>query len=133
MGRAFKVSYNRPVNATQSTHGDFISYEYPIVRFLEANGYDVSYIASADTDRARSIGRQNRQLLGGSGHRDVAVYGTLGAFAPRCRVEQDDAHPRPRRSALLYPCEGRDQPLATRRSPSRVAFQLPHVELRSRR
>ncbi len=39
-GRAFKVSYNRPVN-TRSTIG-----------FLEANGYNVAYQAGVDTERA---------------------------------------------------------------------------------
>src|SRR6202035_4910635 len=43
-GRAYKVSYNRPVN----TLGDFFSFEYPIVRFLEASGYDVTYSTGID-------------------------------------------------------------------------------------
>jgi len=42
VGRAYKVSYNRPVNPSQP-HWDFFVHEYPIVRFLEANGYDVTY------------------------------------------------------------------------------------------
>ena len=36
-------------------------------------------------------------------------------------------HPRPGRGPLLHPGEGRDQPLAARRPPRRVAFQLPHA------
>ena len=51
VGRAFKVSYNRPLNAIQSTGWDFFAHEYPIVRFLEANGYDVTYSTGVDTDR----------------------------------------------------------------------------------
>jgi hypothetical protein len=63
VGRAFKVSYNRPVNATQSTHGDFISYEYPIVRFLEANGYDVTYFTGVDTDRNGALITQHKVFM----------------------------------------------------------------------
>ncbi|AXJ11223.1 DUF4082 domain-containing protein [Arthrobacter sp. PM3] len=52
-GRAYKVSYNRPVNTRGGIGGrDFyFSNEYPLVRFLEKNGYDVSYISGVDTDR----------------------------------------------------------------------------------
>ncbi|MDO5862965.1 MULTISPECIES: DUF4082 domain-containing protein [Paenarthrobacter] len=52
-GRAYKVSYNRPV-ATRGGPGGrdfYFSNEYPMVRFLEQNGYDVSYISGLDTDR----------------------------------------------------------------------------------
>ncbi|WP_427007122.1 DUF4082 domain-containing protein [Pseudarthrobacter sp. H2] len=52
-GRAYKVSYNRPVATRGGVDGrDFyFSNEYPLVRFLEKNGYDVSYISGVDTDR----------------------------------------------------------------------------------
>ncbi|MDP9982906.1 hypothetical protein J2W14_002308 [Pseudarthrobacter oxydans] len=52
-GRAYKISYNRPVNTRGAMDGrDFyFSNEYPLVRFLEKNGYDVSYISGVDTDR----------------------------------------------------------------------------------
>jgi hypothetical protein len=56
-GRAAKVSYNRPI-ATRDSVGtyagpqDFLfGEEYPAIRWLEANGYDVCYIAGVDTDR----------------------------------------------------------------------------------
>ena len=45
-GRAYKVSYNRPFATragTPSGEDFFMSAEYPMIRFLEANGYDVSY------------------------------------------------------------------------------------------
>ena len=51
-GRAFKLSYNRPF-ATRNgvTARDYLfSNEYPMIRFLESNGYDMSYISSLDTD-----------------------------------------------------------------------------------
>jgi len=52
-GRALKLSYNRPMLTRNGPGGrDFyFSNEYPLVRFLERNGYDVSYLAGVDTDR----------------------------------------------------------------------------------
>ncbi|MBL8862927.1 MAG: DUF4082 domain-containing protein [Planctomycetes bacterium] len=55
-GRAFKVSYNRPFNTRSDIAGlgkrsFFYNAEYPLVRFLERNGYDVSYASSIDIDR----------------------------------------------------------------------------------
>jgi hypothetical protein len=56
-GRAFKVSYNRPFD-TRSRPFAFgavtflFDSEYPMVRWLEANGYDVAYCAGVDSDRA---------------------------------------------------------------------------------
>ena len=54
---ATKVSYNRPFN-TRGRHGVaysnaswFFSYEYPMIRWLEGNGYDVSDSTGVDTDR----------------------------------------------------------------------------------
>ena len=49
-GHAYKVSYNRPFN-DPNMYTWFFSAEYPMVRWLEANGYDVSYFAGMDTDR----------------------------------------------------------------------------------
>ncbi|QSF59701.1 DUF4082 domain-containing protein [Nocardioides sp. zg-1228] len=52
-GRAYQLSYNRPMMTRGDNGGRdfFFSNEYPMVRFLEQNGYDVSYIAGVDTDR----------------------------------------------------------------------------------
>lgn len=52
-GRAYKLSYNRPFATRAGTEArDFyFGAEYPMVRFMEKNGYDVSYIAGVDTDR----------------------------------------------------------------------------------
>ncbi|MDP9866855.1 MULTISPECIES: DUF4082 domain-containing protein [Streptosporangium] len=44
VGRAYKVSYNRPL----FTRSSFFMAEYPLVRWIEANGYDVSYTSSVD-------------------------------------------------------------------------------------
>ena len=55
IGRASKVSYNRPFITTTSPVGgawDFIfGAEYPAIRWLEQNGYDVNYISGVDTAR----------------------------------------------------------------------------------
>ena len=52
-GRAYKVSYNRPFTTRGTTPEDFLfNAEYPMVRWLESNGYDVSYISGVDTDRS---------------------------------------------------------------------------------
>src|SRR4029077_4447633 len=56
-GRAYKVSYNRPFD-TRSRPSYFgapnflFSDEYPMHRWLEANGYDVTYCAGIDVDRS---------------------------------------------------------------------------------
>ena len=51
-GRAYKVSYNRPFNTRDCCPEDWVfNAEYPMVRWLEANGYNVSYFTGVDTDR----------------------------------------------------------------------------------
>ena len=51
-GRAAKVSYNRPFDTRDHDPQSFLfNAEYPMVRWLEANGYDVKYWAGVDTDR----------------------------------------------------------------------------------
>src|SRR5882672_9529001 len=56
VGRAYKVSYNRPVNTLK----DFFSQEYPMLHWLEANGYDVTYLSGVDTDRNGALITQHR-------------------------------------------------------------------------
>jgi len=48
--RAYKVSYNRPfIDRDGVTMRDYVyANEYPTIRFLEANGVDVSYISGVD-------------------------------------------------------------------------------------
>src|SRR5207249_10094054 len=55
-GRAYKVSYNRPltIDSVAGGGGDYSSpmhAEYPMIRWLEANGYNVSYTTDVDSDR----------------------------------------------------------------------------------
>ena len=49
-GRAYKLSYNRPLARAWLLHGVFAA-EYPMIRWLEANGYNVTYTTGVDTDR----------------------------------------------------------------------------------
>jgi hypothetical protein len=55
-GRAYKVSYNRPFrnrfNDTTGTTGSrdfFFDSDYPLLRWFEANGYNVTYVSGLDT------------------------------------------------------------------------------------
>ena len=51
-GRAYKVSYNRPFTTRDNAPEDWVfNAEYPMVRFLESNGFNVSYSTGVDTDR----------------------------------------------------------------------------------
>jgi hypothetical protein len=64
--RAFKVSYNRPFNVPNDYTWP-LSAEYPMVRWLEANGYDVSYFSGVDTDRYGKLITQHKVFIS-SGH-----------------------------------------------------------------
>ncbi|WP_067175764.1 DUF4082 domain-containing protein [Microtetraspora niveoalba] len=72
-GRAFKVSYNRPVTTRGSSccNGSVESYffdsEYPMIRWIEANGYDVSYTTDVDT-ASRPALLLNHKMYMSSGH-----------------------------------------------------------------
>ena len=51
-GRAYKVSYNRPFTTRGTSAEDWLfNSEYPMVRWLEANGYNVSYFTGVDSAR----------------------------------------------------------------------------------
>ena len=67
---AYKVSYNRPLTVANDDGGRsalFTGAEYTMIRFLEANGYDVSYISSVDTENRGPLLR-NHKLFVSSGH-----------------------------------------------------------------
>ena len=73
-GRAYKVSYDRPFTTRDYAAEDWLfNAEYPMVRWLERNGYDVSYFTGVDADRlgaeigehrAVPVGRPRRVLVG---------------------------------------------------------------------
>jgi phosphodiesterase/alkaline phosphatase D-like protein len=66
-GRAYKVSYNRPFNNRLNGGGPRESFvwnsEYPMVRWLEANGYNVSYTTNVDTMRRSAELLEHRVFL----------------------------------------------------------------------
>jgi hypothetical protein len=64
-GRAYKISYDRPVTTRGDNNGrDFyFSSEYAMVRFLERNGYDVTYLAGVDSDRYGSLLLNHKTFL----------------------------------------------------------------------
>ena len=116
-----KVSYNRPFATRGVSPGqDFVfNAEYPMVRWLERNGYDVSYETGVDTDRYGSL-IKNHRIFMSTGHdeywsgqqranveaaRDAGVNlavlqrqrgvleDALGERPPHARLLQDDARP----------------------------------------
>lgn len=68
--RSYKVSYNRPVMtrgfANESATWVFGS-NYPMVRWLEANGYDVTYFTDVDATRSGSL-ILNHKIYMADGH-----------------------------------------------------------------
>ena len=64
-GRAYKVSYNRPfITRDGATSYDWLfSAEYPMIRWLEANGYNVSYTTGVDTDRRGNLLTNHKVFL----------------------------------------------------------------------
>jgi hypothetical protein len=59
IGRASAVSYNRPFITNTSpvggTHDFIFGVEHSAIRWIEQNGYDVSYISGVDTTRSGSL------------------------------------------------------------------------------
>jgi methionine-rich copper-binding protein CopC len=69
-GTAVKVSYNRPFTTRGDVPAgrDFVfANEYPMVRWLEANGYDVTYTTNVDSDRRGALIKQHKIFLS-TGH-----------------------------------------------------------------
>jgi hypothetical protein len=71
--QAVKVSFNRPYNTGAGT-GQFLwQWEYNMVRFLEREGYDVSYCTSLDTARRGSLLMNHKDFLS-VGHDEYWSY-----------------------------------------------------------
>ncbi|MEO6879342.1 MAG: DUF4082 domain-containing protein, partial [Mycobacteriaceae bacterium] len=64
-GRAYKVSYNRPY--LNSNTANFMNAELPMVRWIERNGYDVSYLSGVDVTRNPALLRNHKTFMS-SGH-----------------------------------------------------------------
>lgn len=63
--RAYKVSRNRPL--AQRNVNQFFNAEYALARWLERNGYDVTYFSGVDTDRHGDL-LKNHKLFISIGH-----------------------------------------------------------------
>ena len=62
--RAYKVSYNRPLKTRDYRAVNMVfNAEYPFVRWLESNGYDVTYSTGVDSDRRGEEIRKHRLFL----------------------------------------------------------------------
>jgi hypothetical protein len=82
--RAYKVSYNRPFATANLGSGSWLlAAEYPMIRWLEANGYDVTYFSSVDTARNGALLR-NHNLFLSVGH-DEYVSGPKRASIEAAR------------------------------------------------
>jgi fibronectin type 3 domain-containing protein len=63
-GRAYAVSYNRPFTTRAYSPEDWIfNAEYPMIRWLERNGYDVAYTTGLDAHRFGATLRQHRVFV----------------------------------------------------------------------
>jgi hypothetical protein len=64
-GRAYQLSYNRPFATRGLASGrDYLfSNEYPTIRFLERNGYDVSYTTGVDSARFGDLIKNHKIFL----------------------------------------------------------------------
>jgi len=62
--RAYKTSYNRPFTTrNQRAVNSVFSNEYPLIRFLEGNGYDVSYAAGIDVHLGRAFSAYTKLFI----------------------------------------------------------------------
>ena len=62
--RAYKVSYNRPLKTRDYRAVNMVfNAEYPCVRWLEANGYDVAYFSGVDSARRGEEIRKHHLFL----------------------------------------------------------------------
>lgn len=60
--RAVKVSFDRPYNAPMDDPSSFFRAEYPMVRWLESQGYWVTYSTDIDTHHSGTPGQVNALL-----------------------------------------------------------------------
>ncbi|MEY4748815.1 MAG: hypothetical protein RIQ60_1029 [Pseudomonadota bacterium] len=69
-GRAYQVSYNRPFQTRGVDGGQdwLFNSEYPMLRWLEANGYDLSYAAGVDAERLGAAMLRRHRVFLSVGH-----------------------------------------------------------------
>ena len=73
-GRAYAISYNRPIVTRGSQYSGaggrdfYFNAEYPLVEFLEQNGYDVSYTTDVDVSTAPASLLEQHSVVVSAGH-----------------------------------------------------------------
>jgi hypothetical protein len=69
-GRAYGISYNRPFSTRNIDNNQdfYFNTEYPLVEFLEENGYDVSYTTDVDTALNGAAAIEQHKVFISSGH-----------------------------------------------------------------
>jgi hypothetical protein len=62
-GQAYKVSYNRPYTGGDGDENFIFNAEYPMLRFLERNGYDLSYTTDVDSARRGHLIKNHKVFM----------------------------------------------------------------------
>jgi hypothetical protein len=138
-GRASQVSFNRPLD-----NPNIDGFEVPMVRFLEREGYDVSYSSNLDTHENGAAIRQHKAFLSVGhdeywssqmrdnveGARDAGVH--LGFFAANVSYWQVRFAPSPvsgaaDRTMICYKDASTDPVAQTNPSQTTVLFRDPPV------
>src|SRR5216684_3200218 len=145
--RAYKVSFNRPYGRGHGT-GDFLFWEYPMVRFLEREGYDVTYTTDVDTHQRGDLLFSHKAVLivghdeywswemrdnleaAGNGGVSLGFFGAnLGYW--QVRYEPSPLTGEPDRTLVGYKVAGRDpffhNPDPNLRRRTTVQFRKPPV------
>lgn len=114
--RSYAVSFDRPYDRNHGA-GDFFNWEYPMLRWLERKGYDVTYSTDLDTDAAASRLVRHKAFLSvghdeywSEGMRDNVEaarqhgvsLGFFGANAAYWKVRLEPSSLGPRRVMVCY-------------------------------
>ncbi|SMD25523.1 DUF4082 domain-containing protein [Lentzea albidocapillata] len=62
-GSSYKVSYNRPYTGGDGDENFIFNAEYPMLRFLERNGYDLSYTTDVDSARRGHLIKNHKVFM----------------------------------------------------------------------
>ena len=78
-GRAYKVSFDRPFYGNQGM-GNIFNWEYPTIRWIEENGYNVSYVSDEDVNNSKTnvlLGYKGILVVGHSEYWSAAMRTNL--------------------------------------------------------
>jgi hypothetical protein len=78
--RAYTVSFDRPYTAEGSTDGagEFFNWDYPLIHWMESQGYDMTYVTSSDLDANPNILSGHRVFVN-TGHDEYYSDGMRAA------------------------------------------------------